>query len=161
MNLQVRLVVLLMLLLPAISEEAKPARLGVTRGYGLGSFWAEIQIDLLRESRLLRSGWVNWVLTSGGQKEHGSITCWKQGMQIPHPLRPSGAQAPSAEQRSFRSLGAMAVSTKASVRVLHHLHLRRVSATDPKSPFNVFGREARSPALSWIRHCQPYRGHER
>jgi hypothetical protein len=43
--LQVRLVAVLMLSLPAISEEMKPARLGVTRGYGLGSFWAEIQID--------------------------------------------------------------------------------------------------------------------
>ena len=34
-----------MLSLPGISEEAKPARLGVTGGYGLGSLWAEIQID--------------------------------------------------------------------------------------------------------------------
>ena len=45
MKLQVHLVVLWMLSLPGISEEAKPARLGVTRGYGLGSLWAEIQID--------------------------------------------------------------------------------------------------------------------
>jgi len=45
MKLHVTLVVLLMLSLPGISEETKPARLGVTRGYGLGSFWAEIQID--------------------------------------------------------------------------------------------------------------------
>jgi hypothetical protein len=45
MKLQAALVVLVMLSLPAISEEAKPARLGVTRGYGLGSLWAEIQID--------------------------------------------------------------------------------------------------------------------
>jgi hypothetical protein len=44
MKLQVALVVLMMLSLPGISEEAKPARLGVTRGYALGSFWAEIQI---------------------------------------------------------------------------------------------------------------------
>jgi hypothetical protein len=45
MKLQVPLVILLMLSQPAISEEAKPARLGVTRGNGLGSLWAEIQID--------------------------------------------------------------------------------------------------------------------
>src|SRR5437763_4235948 len=45
MKLQVTLVVLLTLSLPGISEEAKLARLGVTRGYGLGSLWAEIQID--------------------------------------------------------------------------------------------------------------------
>ena len=45
MKLQVRLVVLLTLSLPEISEEAKPARLGVTRSYGVGSLWAEIQID--------------------------------------------------------------------------------------------------------------------
>jgi hypothetical protein len=44
-KLRVILVVLLMLSLPGISEEAKPARLGVTRGSGLGSLWAEIQID--------------------------------------------------------------------------------------------------------------------
>ena len=34
-----------MLSLPGISEEVKPARLGVTRGYGLGSLWAEILYD--------------------------------------------------------------------------------------------------------------------
>jgi hypothetical protein len=45
MKLQAALVVSVMLSLPVISEEAKPARLGVTRGYGLGSLWAEIQID--------------------------------------------------------------------------------------------------------------------
>jgi hypothetical protein len=45
MKLQAALVVLVMLSLPGVSEEAKPARLGVTRGYGLGSLWAEIQID--------------------------------------------------------------------------------------------------------------------
>jgi hypothetical protein len=45
MNLQVTLVVLLMLSLPVICDWAKPARLGVIRGYGLGSLWAEIQID--------------------------------------------------------------------------------------------------------------------
>ncbi|HEX3104416.1 MAG TPA: hypothetical protein VHQ22_08210 [Terriglobales bacterium] len=45
MKFQVTLISLLMLSLPGISEQSKPARLGVTRGYGLGSFWAEIQID--------------------------------------------------------------------------------------------------------------------
>jgi hypothetical protein len=45
MKLRVTLVVLLMLSQPGIAEEAKRARLGVTRGYGLGSLWAEIQID--------------------------------------------------------------------------------------------------------------------
>ena len=45
MKLQAALVGLVMLSLPAISEEAKPAPFGVTRGYGLGSLWAEIQID--------------------------------------------------------------------------------------------------------------------
>jgi hypothetical protein len=45
MKLLVTLVVMLMLSLSGICEDAKPARLGVTRGYGLGSLWAEIQID--------------------------------------------------------------------------------------------------------------------
>ena len=45
MKLLDTLVALLMLSLPGICEDTKPARLGVTRGYGLGSLWAEIQID--------------------------------------------------------------------------------------------------------------------
>jgi hypothetical protein len=45
MKLLFTLGVLLMLSLRGICEQAKPARLGVTRGYGLGSLWAEIQID--------------------------------------------------------------------------------------------------------------------
>jgi hypothetical protein len=52
MKLQAALVVLVMLSLPGVSEEAKLARLGGTRGYGLGSLWAEIQID--------RTGYVSY-----------------------------------------------------------------------------------------------------
>jgi len=45
MKLLNTLVVLLMLSRCGICEDTQPARLGVTRGFGLGSFWAEIQID--------------------------------------------------------------------------------------------------------------------
>ncbi len=51
MKLQVRLVVLLMLSLPAISAQMKPARLGVTRGYSTLPASSSTQYQLERSLR--------------------------------------------------------------------------------------------------------------